>query len=138
MKLYEAVRIKVASSITQHISLLMKKLLLIPSLMVAAVAVASAHCGTCGHGDAAEKTSETVTCPASAKPECDKKDRAECEKKQAECDKTAKLECAKAAGEKKECPKDQKECPKDEKDSEDTASSSLVPSCCSKKAHTGA
>ena len=74
----------------------MKKLLLIPLLLIAGVVTASAHCGTCGTGEA--HAAPAAKCDKSAK--CDK-DAAKCDKS-AKCDKDA-AKCDKKAAAKKSC-----------------------------------
>jgi hypothetical protein len=60
----------------------MKKLL-IPFLMIAAVVTASAHCGSCGTGEA---HAEKAACPADCSKPCCAKD--------AKCDKSEKKACS--------------------------------------------
>lgn len=82
----------------------MKKFLLIPILLIAGAVSASAHCGTCGTGEAHGKAAAKA-CPADcAKPCCDK--AAKCDKSKAEC---AKAKCDKPSA---ECAKKKAECEK--------------------------
>lgn len=73
----------------------MKKFLLIPILLIAGAISASAHCGTCGTGEAHDKAAAKA-CPADCVKACCTKDAAKCDKDAAKCDKDA-AKCDKAA-----------------------------------------